>query len=153
MTTNVLFPGKGKSAAGIWLRSSKRREFDRVVFSPGRDVPGSYNLWRGFSAQPQPGDCSLFWQLMREAICAGSTELYNYVRCYCAHMVQKPWERPEVAIVLRGGQGVGKNTFVDTLGALVARHFCEVSCVDQLTGRFNAHMRNAILIHANEASV
>jgi phage/plasmid-associated DNA primase len=67
-------------------------------------------------------------------------------------MVQKPWERPEVALVLRGGQGVGKNTFVDGMGSLLPRHFCEVSCVEQLTGRFNAHMRNAILIHANEAT-
>jgi hypothetical protein len=38
------------------------------------------------------------------------------------------------------------------MGSLVASHFCEVSCVDQLTGRFNAHMRKAILIHANEAT-
>lgn len=152
VTTNLPFPEKGKSAANAWLRNPQRREYDGVVFAPGKPSPGNYNLWRGFTVQPVAGNCSLFWQLVEEAICAGSTILCEYVRRYFAHMVQKPWERPEVALVMRGGQGVGKNTFVDMMGSLLPRHFCEVSCVDQLTGRFNAHMRNAILIHANEAT-
>ncbi len=122
------------------------------MFSPGRDKPGYYNLWRGFSVEPQPGDCSRFWDLVQHAICAGEPALYDYVRHYCAHLVQRPWERPEVALILRGGQGTGKNTFVDTLGALVKRHFRQVNSTDQLTGRFNGHMKGVILLHANEAS-
>ncbi len=152
ITTNLPYPEKTKSAASAWLRNPQRREYDGVVFAPGKPSPGNYNLWRGFTVQPVAGNCSLFWQLVEDAICAGSTILCEYVRRYFAHMVQKPWERPEVALVMRGGQGVGKNTFVDMMGSLLPRHFCEVSCVDQLTGRFNAHMRNAILIHANEAT-
>lgn len=152
VTTNLPFPEKGKSAANAWLRNPQRREYDGVVFAPGKPSHGNYNMWRGFAVQPVAGNCNLFWQLVDDAICAGSTILCEYVRHYFAHMVQKPWERPEVALVMRGGQGVGKNTFVDIMGSLLPRHFCEVSCVDQLTGRFNAHMRNAILIHANEAT-
>ncbi len=152
VTTNLPYPEKGKSAAIAWLRNPQRREYDGVVFAPGQPSPGNYNLWRGFTVQGVKGNCSLFWQLVNDAICAGSPVLYEYVRRYFAHMVQLPWERPEVALVMRGGQGVGKNTFVDMMGSLLPRHFCEVSCVDQLTGRFNAHMRNAILIHANEAT-
>jgi hypothetical protein len=152
LTCNLPSPQANKTAAALWLRSPDRRAYDSLVFWPGNDVAGKYNLWRGFSVKAQQGDCSLFWQFVREAICAGSDEIYAYVRCYFAHMVQRPWERPEVAIVLRGGQGTGKNTFVDAMGSLVKLHFCEVSSVDQLTGRFNAHMRNIILMHANEAT-
>jgi hypothetical protein len=152
VTTNLKFPKGRKTAAITWLCNSHRREYDGIIFSPGKSNSSHYNLWRGFAVQAVAGDCSLFWQLVKEAICSGSPDLYLYVRRYFAHMVQKPWERPEVALVLRGGQGVGKNTFVETMGSLLPRHFCEVSCVDQLTGRFNAHMRNAILIHANEAT-
>ena len=140
------------SAASAWLKSPQRRSYKGLVFSPGRVVDGYFNLWRGFSVQPRPGDCSLFWALVRNAICAGSPELFNYVRDYCAHLVQRPWERPEVALVLRGGQGTGKNTFVDTLGRLVACHFRQVNSTDQLTGRFNGHMQGVLLLHANEAS-
>jgi hypothetical protein len=152
VTTNQPFPAGSKSAAGTWLRNPQRREYDGLVFAPGKTSTEHYNLWRGFAVQGVEGNCSLFWQLVHDAICAGSTDLYTYVRRYFAHMVQKPWERPEVALVMRGGQGVGKNTFVDGMGSLLPTHFCEVSCVDQLTGRFNAHLRNAILIHANEAT-
>lgn len=151
-TANIAAPDKTSSAANLWQRSPQRREYSGLVFSPGRDKPGYYNLWRGFSVEPQPGDCSRFWDLVQHAICAGEPALYDYVRHYCAHLVQRPWERPEVALILRGGQGTGKNTFVDTLGALVKRHFRQVNSTDQLTGRFNGHMKGVILLHANEAS-
>lgn len=152
LTSNTPSPQEKKSAANVWLRSPARREYGGVIFQPGDAVSGKYNLWRGFSVKAQPGACSLFWKFVREAICAGSAEIYDYVRRYFAHMVQRPWERPEVAIVLRGGQGTGKNTFVDAMGSLVKQHFFEVSSIDQLTGRFNAHLRNIILLHANEAT-
>jgi primase-polymerase (primpol)-like protein len=152
VTTNLPFPVQSKSAASAWLRNPQRREYDGVVFAPGKQSHGNYNLWRGFAVQPVAGNCNLFWQLTQDAICSGSPILYKFIRRYFAHMVQKPWERPGVALVLRGGQGVGKNTLVETMGSLLPSHFCEVNSVDQLTGRFNAHMRNAILVHANEAT-
>lgn len=151
-TANMASPDKASSAASLWQKSPRRREYTGLVFSPGRDKPGYYNLWRGFSVDSQPGDCSRFWDLLQHAICAGVPALYDYVRSYCAHLVQHPWERPEVALILRGGQGTGKNTFVDTLGALVSRHFRQVNSTDQLTGRFNGHMKGVLLLHANEAS-
>ena len=61
---------------------------------------GAYNLWRGFSVQPRSGSCSIFWQLVKDAICSGSPVLYEYVRRYFAHLIQRPWELPEVSIVL-----------------------------------------------------
>lgn len=149
---NLPSPEKNASAATVWQKSPQRRTYKGMVFSPGRDVADNFNLWRGFSVEPQPGDCSLFWKLLHSAICAGSQTLYDYVRCYCAHLVQRPWERPEVALILRGGQGTGKNTFVDTLGSLVSQHFRQVNSTEQLTGRFNGHMKGILLLHANEAS-
>lgn len=151
-TANQASPDKSASAATLWQKSPLRREYSGLVFLPGREKPGHYNLWRGFSAEPQPGDCSRFWDLVQHAICAGDPALFDYVRSYCAHLVQRPWERPEVALILRGGQGTGKNTFVDTLGSLVQHHFRQVNSTDQLTGRFNGHMKGVLLLHANEAS-
>ena len=151
-TANMAAPEKASSAANLWQKSPLRRQYSGLVFSPGRDKPGYYNLWRGFSVDPQPGDCSRFWDLVQYAICAGEPALFEYVRSYCAHLVQRPWERPEVALILRGGQGTGKNTFVDILGALVSHYFRQVNSTDQLTGRFNGHMKGILLLHANEAS-
>lgn len=149
---NMPSPQSKVSPANFWLRSLDRRKYDGLVFQPVKEAPGKYNMWRGFSVSPKPGQCSVFWQFVREGICAGSDEIYAYLRRYFAHMIQFPWERPEVAIVMRGGQGTGKNTFSDAMGSLVKLHFCEITSVDQLTGRFNAHMRNVLLLHANEAT-
>ena len=151
-TANLRSPQKSTSAANLWLQSPHRSTFNGLVFSPAKDVAGSYNLWRGFSIAPVAGRCTLFWDFVLRVICAGDATIYVYIRHYFAHMIQRPWELPEVAIVFRGGQGIGKNTFVDTMGALVAHHFRQVNSMDQITGRFNGHMQNIILLHANEAT-
>lgn len=43
----------------------QRREYAGLVFAPGRDVPGYFNLWRGFAVEPRPGDCSKFLAHLR----------------------------------------------------------------------------------------
>jgi hypothetical protein len=149
---NWHIPGvKRGDAANWWLRQSARREYRTIDFKPGGTKEGEYNLWQGFPVIAQAGDCRLFWQFVREVICAGDAEQYQYVRRYMAHTIQRPAERPEVAIGLRGGQGTGKNTFVETFGSLVAPHFGTVNQMDQVVGRFNAHLMNRLVIHANEA--
>lgn len=151
-TANVRSPEKGVSTSNYWLGSPDRASYNGLIFLPGKNVPGIYNMWRGFAVSPVPGCSVLFWEFVRDVICSGHIQLYQYIRRYFAHMIQRPWERPEVAIVLRGGQGTGKNTFVDTMGSLVAPYFRQVNSMDQITGRFNAHMQNTLLLHANEAT-
>ena len=47
---------------------------------------------------------------IRRVICCGSEALAEYFFNYIARMFQHPNEPGEVAIVLRGGRGVGKGT-------------------------------------------
>ena len=143
--------GRWVPAVQIWLRSQSRREYEGVVFSPGRAVPGYYNLWKGFSVEPVPGDCSLFWEHVRLVICRGVEAHYLYVRKWVAHMVQRPEELPEVALVIRGSQGTGKTFFADILGDLLGPHYLMLSRMEQLTGRFTGHLKDALLVYANEA--
>ena len=149
---NWSVPGQKKgNGSNWWLSQPARREYRTIDFNPGGTKEGEYNLWQGFPVIARAGDCHLFWQFVQEVICAGDAKQYQYLRRYMAHTIQRPGERPEVAIVLRGGQGTGKNTFVETFGALVAPHFGTVNQMDQVIGRFNAHLMNRLVIHANEA--
>ncbi len=75
---------------------------------------------------------------------------YLYVRKWLAHLVQKPWIIA-TALVLRGKQGTGKGTFVTAIGKLFGPHFAPLASLDQILGRFNSHLKNAILIFADEA--
>lgn len=145
-------PKIGKATAAVWwLQHPLRREFEGIVFSPGHCPAGYYNLWQGFTFPPSQGTSTRFWQFVLEVICDGNQEHYQYVRKFLAHMVQRPFELPGVALVLRGKQGTGKSVFANAVGALVGKHFVTVARTDQLAGKFNSHLGGALVCHAAEA--
>ncbi len=142
----------GKPASKAWMKSPDRRQYKGIVFSPKNNIPDYFNTWRESPVKAKPGNCGLFLNFMLEVICNNNTLIYEYLLRYIAHMIQKPGEIAEVAIVLMGGQGTGKNTFVDTIGKLVGRHYRTAQRMDQLTDKFNSDFEHALLMHANEAT-
>lgn len=138
-------------ATARWLASRDRRQYAGIEFMPGPVVEGLYNLWQGFAVEAVTGDASLFWQHLETVICQGNTEHYLYLRRWLAHLVQRPAELPEVAIVIRGRQGTGKTIFVNTVGCLLGQHFMVLTRMEQLTGRFSGHLKDALLVSAEEA--
>lgn len=134
-----------------WLKNEKRRQFDRIVFAPGREVMDAYNLWRGFACEARPGDCSLFLEHLRDNICQGNEEHYRYLLGWFARAVQKPDNPGYAAIVLRGGQGTGKSFVAKTFGSLFGRHYMSVTDPKHLVGSFNAHLRDCVVLFGDEA--
>lgn len=134
-----------------WLQHPARREYERIVFAPEKEVPLAYNLWQGFSVESVPGDCSLFLEHVRENICAGDDSLYDYVIKWMARAVQNPGTPGEVALVLRGGRGTGKSLFVTIFGSLFGRHFMHISSDKHLVGSFNSHLRDVVVLFSDEA--
>ena len=143
---------KMPTKAQVWLKSKGRREFKNIVFNP--KIEGHYdrnfNIWKGFAIKPIKGDCSLFWKHVETIICDGKKAHYIYIRKWLAHLIQKPWEIA-TALVLRSLQGSGKGLFAKTIGMLLGAHFAPLASLDQILGRFNSHLKNAILIFADEA--
>jgi MoxR-like ATPase len=70
---------------------------------------------------------------------------------WMARAVQQPDSIGEVAVVLRGGRGTGKSLFARMFGALFGAHFLQVSDPKHLVGSFNAHLRDTIVLFADEA--
>lgn len=143
--------GEKHTAASAWLAHSARREYAGIVFDPSRTIDGYFNLFNGFAVEPRQGDCALFWEHVRENICSGNESHYYFLRRWMAHAIQKTDQLPGTAIVLRGLQGTGKGIFVDHFGELFGNHYLTVYRLDQVTGRFNGHLKNVLLLHANEA--
>jgi len=148
--------GLGRHAVTLgqhWLESPRRRQYEGVIFSPGKNVDGYYNLFQGFGVEPKTGSYGRFAEFVHNIICAGNDDLFEYVWCWLAHLFQRPAELPGTAIVLRSvEQGTGKNTFVETIGKLVGRqHFIQLASMHQVTGRFSGHLADLLLVHANEA--
>lgn len=134
-----------------WLRHPKRRQFDTLTFAPGRDVPGVYNLWKGFSCNAKPGNCDLYLEHVLKNICSSNKEYYDYLIGWMARAVQQPDSPGQTAIVLRGKQGTGKGFFVKTFGHLFGRHFLQIADPKHLVGSFNAHLRDTVVLFADEA--
>lgn len=147
--------GKMKTKAEIWLKSSSRREYINITFDPATDpkiieAKGLYNIWKGFAKEPKQGSASLYWDHVRDNICAKNPSNYLYLRKWLASIFQHP-DRVHTALVLCGTQGVGKNSFVNPLGVLLGLHYAPLGNVYELVSHFNFHLKNAVLIHANES--
>lgn len=137
--------------ADWWIQHSKRRQYEGITFYPGETPAGYLNLWTGFAVEARPGECQRLKDHAHEVLCAGDDDKFQYLWMWCAHLVQRPWELPETAVVMRGMQGTGKDTFVKVLGQIFGRHYLPLTQTGQLVGRFSAHMMDTLLVFANEA--
>ena len=111
-----------------------------------------YNLWRGFGVRARPGKWDLFKNHIFEVIADKDPAVHRYIMAWMAHLIQHPGgPRPGTSIVLRGKQGTGKGIFVNHFGKLLGPHYLQVFHQSQITGKFNVHLKDALLVNADEA--
>lgn len=143
-----------KGVDAVWLHHRDRRQYlEGIVFDPSRlDAPeGQLNLWTGLAIKPEPGSWSLLREHMLMNLCEGKQELFDKLFGWCARMMQKPGEQAEMAVVFKGAQGTGKGIFVNALIRLLGQSAFRISDKRHLTGRFNSHLRDCVLLFADEA--
>lgn len=150
--------GKEVNKAAYWLSHPDRRQYKGIVFAPPKDITatdkssnGYYNLWKGWHVKPCEGDCKYFLRHIRSNISNGDKQIYEYILNWLADLVQHPGKKPGVAIVMRGQQGTGKGAFVNQILAIVGAHGLHVSHPKRLASGFNSHLKNALLVFADEA--
>ena len=140
-----------KRGGAVWLDSPVRRQYQGLVFLPGEETPGRYNLWNGFSVKPRKGDWTLMKFHVEHVICRGDPKIFAYVMAWMAAAVQTPGAPAEVALVLRGRPGTGKGVFAREFGAPFGQHFLHINNPRHLMGNFNAHLQDAVVVFADEA--
>ncbi|GAQ93243.1 hypothetical protein KFL_013830020 [Klebsormidium nitens] len=158
--------GKSKEVAKFWESDSRRREYDRIVFEPDPSKGSSrhFNLFSGLKFKPL--DCrlteselveceeqmpKLMWHL-RNILCDGSKERFDYNLCWMAHALQKPWRKIGVALVFRSGQGCGKSVLWDFFGRMILGAIYYLYCneIEKIIGKFNSLAANRLLIVLDE---
>ncbi len=147
----------------FWFNHPDRRQYKGLTFMPGESSPylGNYNLWSGFSVEPTPSNSSepfdveafsWFWDHIHQNISNGDDYTVKYVISWMADLVQEPTERLGVSMVLRSdAQGTGKGLFAKILGHLFGKHYLHITNPRHLTGNFNAHLIDCLLLFADEA--
>lgn len=144
--------GKHKriSVAEAWLLHPKRRQYEGVLLAPNSDVPGYYNRWRGFAVDPCKGSWALMREHIRTILCDGDDRVFEYFLNWLAFCVQHPERQAEVAVVMQGGRGAGKGFFVRAFGSIFGQHFTHISQARHLTGNFNAHLEDCVVLFVDE---
>jgi hypothetical protein len=146
----IVRDGKRRPLAKHWLAHPQRRQYEGLTFSPGRSLPGHYNLWCGFAVEPKPGECTKFLDHLKDNVCRGDDNLYQWVVGWLADIFQHPNRKMGTALAIRGKQGTGKTKVGQVIGSLLGRHYVLVPEPRYVTGRFNSHLVSCLLLHADE---
>ena len=137
-----------------WIGSQQRRQYDGgMAFMPYHDgdVGNRLNLWRGFGVKAVKGNCSKFLDFMRDIICSGNEEHFDYLRKREAFIVQRR-TRSEIALAMQTKEeGCGKGFYERTLGRLLGHHAMQIGNADHITGKFNPHLETLLRVTADEA--
>jgi hypothetical protein len=150
----VKIDDESKQLGAYWLKWTGRKSFDGIDLVPNAPaiLPGNYlNLWKGFAVEPKAGHWNLMQEHIYHILASGDAELAKYIFWFAAWAVQHPGERAEVALVFRGGKGSGKGTFANAIRALFGQHGLQIFNSKHLVGAFNGHLRNCLLLFADEA--
>lgn len=138
----------------IWLQWPERKFFEHgLIFDPTNkaDTHQQYNLWKGLVMEESPTGSYEIWEdHALNNICSGNQEMYDYQYNFWAHAVQKPWELPKMAQVLRGPKGVGKNVFIQPLMDIFKNYSGTYTQVDHVLGKHNDHQANKLIICLDE---
>ena len=136
----------------MWLEHPDRRTYAAgLTFAPDMQILERYNLWRGWSVEAEEGDVEPWLDFVTNVLADGNEAYANYIIAWAAQMVQKPMTKVGVGLVLRGRKGTGKTKFGELLGGLVKAHHKIVSRAEHVTGNFNRHLEDTLLLQADEA--
>ena len=140
------------SVAPAWMQWSRRKTYEEVYFEPRGIISSKrYNLWQDFAFKPKEGaKFDLFITHIKNNICNGNETYFTWVMAWLADMFQSPAQKPGTALILRGGMGVGKGVFGHHIGRLFGIHYMSITQPSQLTGKFNGHMMDKILMFVDE---
>jgi hypothetical protein len=139
-----------------WLLDEERRCFNRVDYMPPplRCPEGVYNLWTGFAVEALT--CTdddrremQEWIIpfLRDVICSANAAVYRYLIMFLAQLFQQPGLKINIALVLLGIEGAGKNTLTTLQQLMIGKTQCLQTAVlkDKVLGRFACSSENRVL--------
>ena len=132
-------------------RSPNTRFYSSVAFDPIPQESSVLNFWQGHGVVPESGECKVILDLLYKVICDGNKQQFRYLCHFLAHMLQKPEEKPDVAIIMIGGQGTGKGMFYRLLKRIWPYTMLQVHDVDDVIGRFTGALERSYGVWMDEA--
>jgi len=151
------------------IENSRVKEYKSIIFKPYLDENEEelkyynecFNMFRGYSYKIDMNVSveiyknSKIRENLRKYLCNGDEEPDNFefLEKHTAHMIQKPRERCNMAIILQGHQGTGKDLWTTFISKMIGKnHFLDVGNIDLFFKNFNTEHQNKLLTKFNEIS-
>jgi phage/plasmid-associated DNA primase len=140
----------------LWTKSRYRCEFDRLAFTE-RGEEGSFNIFHGLSvSEADLGRYSAeqaepWLRHVLEIWCRGDREVFEYVLKRLAFMVQRPFCKSKVAIVLTSRQGAGKGVVMAPIQEIFGKYF-KVLKPETVFGEFNDSISDCLVLFLDECT-
>lgn len=140
----------------LWLNDPTRRTVHTIDMRPSDDPtvfsPPVIFRYTTFPRATNGNAIALFDNLIR--ILSNNNEgIYEYIYCWLAHMIQRPFENPGTALIFTGAKGCGKDTLGDFLvqwivGTALAHNYDSTT---QFWEKHDVSRENRILIKMEES--
>jgi hypothetical protein len=146
----------GMNQGDAWLKWPGKRYYkEGLAFcpNPAKCSPGQYNLFRGYAVKPIAGIVEPYIHHVTQVVCAGDLVSAKYVLQFFAHMLQKPDEKPSVAIVMKSIEGTGKGALMRPFLDICGEYAVSTNGAYLVTGRFNSVVANRLLIFSDEVDL
>jgi hypothetical protein len=144
-----------------WRNDSQRRIIDSVVYKFPEDCkPNEVSVFKGFyyktiTADVSDENKSKYIRLFRELIgniAEEDGDIFNAMLKNFARLVQKPFERPDICIIIRSNtHGVGKETVINIVSQVIGRNTAHYTKDETFWDKYDTRKEGAILIHLEEA--
>lgn len=154
---------KGFEKVGIfekWVTDPERRSYFKLDFIPvlGQEDETTYNTFHGFDYHDYENRGFTYTDRLINIFRKQTLILTNYdveaaewIIKFFADLLQNPTRLPGVALVLKSGQGYGKDTLIDTISKLLGKEYmCRTANPEEIFGQFNSGLKDKIFLQLNE---
>ena len=145
-----------------WLDDADRKTMLKIDFVPEGKYkicpPDIYNIFKGFESRILDIDNDQARSVIDrfithlDLLCGHEEEATNYLLDYIADMIQNPQKLPEVALIFKSKQGLGKDLMINYLEKMIGEEyvFRTSDITRDIFGTFNPAVRGKLLVQFNE---
>ena len=132
--------------------------FTSIVCNPNISTVKDYefNLWQDFTAKEvedvKINKIQIILTHIKEVWASNNEEYYNYLISWLAHIIQTPWNKTEIAVVLISKPGSGKTIITEFIEKYLfgKDKSVHVDDINQALGKFNIIMKNKLFVCIKE---
>jgi hypothetical protein len=157
---------KRMNVAKVYLEHPRAHVYNGLTFNPrpstfklAHKANNEFNTWTGFSLKREVVKHFKDWKCIRPLLnhirytWANTEEEYINIMCRFALLMQEPWVKQQVGLIIAGKEGTGKSFIFERLIGIIVgdSHFAHIHSSSEVTGEFNAILAHKTVVFFDEA--